>query len=193
MFMFRQGRGLVSKDMSFYQYYKSDCIPKLKEQFAYKNPMQVPRLQKIVVSSCRKEAVSDVKVLDRVSQELSLITGQKPVIRRARKSIATFKLRTGMPIACMVTLRHRNMYEFFNRLVNVALPGTRDFRGVSPRGFDGNGNYTMGIQEQIIFPEVPYDKVDQIRGMNVTIVTSAKTDDEGRALLAALGMPFRER
>lgn len=179
--------------MSFIDYYKNECVPQLTEQFGYKNPMQVPRLKKIVISSSRKEAVSDVKVLDRVSQELAVITGQKPIIRRARKSIATFKLREGMPIACMVTLRHRHMYEFYNRLVNVALPRTRDFRGVSPKGFDGKGNYTMGIQEQIIFPEIPYDKVDQIRGMNVTIVTSAETDEEGRALLKALGMPFRER
>jgi large subunit ribosomal protein L5 len=179
--------------MTFIDFYKTECVPQLKEQFGYKNPMQVPRLEKIVLSSCRKEAVSDVKVLDRVSQELATISGQKPIIRRARKSIASFKLREGMPIACMVTLRQRLMYEFYNRLVNVALPSTRDFRGVSPRGFDGRGNYTLGLQEQIIFPEIPYDKVDQIRGMNVTIVTTAQTDEEGRALLKVLGMPFRER
>ena len=179
--------------MSFVDFYKNECVPQLKEQFGYKNPMEVPRLKKIVISSSRKEAVADAKVLDRVAQELAMITGQKPIIRRARKSIATFKLREGMPIACMVTLRDRHMYEFYNRLVNVALPRTRDFRGVSPKGFDGMGNYTLGIQEQIIFPEIPYDKVDQIRGMNVTIVTTAETDEEGRALLKVLGMPFRER
>lgn len=155
--------------------------------------MKLPRLKKIIVSSCCKEAVADAKVLDKVSEELAMITGQKPAIRRARKSIATFKLREGMPIACMVTLRGGRMYEFFNRLVNVALARTRDFRGVSPRGFDGHGNYTMGVREQIIFPEISYDKVDQIRGMNVTVVTTAKTDEEGHALLKTMGMPFRER
>lgn len=175
------------------EYYRKECVPKLKEQFNYKNPMQIPRLEKIVISSCRKEAVSDVKVLDRVAEELMQITGQKPVICRAKKSIAGFKLREGMPIACMVTLRGLHMYEFFSRLVNIALPGSRDFRGLSPRAFDGRGNYTMGIREQIIFPEVSYDKVDQVRGMNVTIVTTGKTDEEGHALLKTLGMPFRER
>lgn len=177
----------------YVDYYRNECIPKLREQFGYKNPMQIPRLDKIVVSSCRKEAVSDVKVLDHVMDELVRITGQKPVIRRAKKSIANFKLRQGMPIAYMVTLRGLHMYEFFNRLVNVALPRARDFSGISPRGFDSHGNYSLGIREQIIFPEVPYDKVDQIRGMNVTIVTTAKTDEEGYALLKAFGMPFRER
>jgi large subunit ribosomal protein L5 len=175
------------------EFYKKQCIPKLKEQFSYKNPMQIPRLEKIVISSCRKEAVQDVKVLDRVSEELSLITGQRPSIRRARKSIANFKLREGMPIACSVTLRGTRMYEFFNRLVNVALPRTRDFRGVSRHGFDGHGNYSMGIREQIIFPEIPYEKVDQVRGMNVSVVTTAKSDEEGLALLKIMGMPFRER
>ena len=179
--------------MSYRDFYKEKCIPQLKEQFSYKNPMQVPRLEKIVLSSCRKEAVQDAKILDRVSQELALITGQKPIICRARKSIAGFKLREGMPIACSVTLRAKMMYEFFNRLVNVALPRTRDFRGISPRSFDGHGNYSLGIKEQIIFPEIPYDKVDQVRGMNVSIVTSAKTDEEGLALLKTMGMPFRER
>jgi large subunit ribosomal protein L5 len=179
--------------MAYAEFYKNDCVPKLKEKFSYKNPMQIPRLEKIVISSCRKEAVQDVKVLDRVSEELGLITGQRPVIRRARKSIAGFKLREGMPIACSVTLRGMRMYEFFNRLVNVAMPRTRDFRGVSPRGFDGHGNYSLGIREQIIFPEIPYDKVDQVRGMNVSVVTTAKTDEEGLALLKTMGMPFRER
>ncbi len=179
--------------MSYANFYKETCIPQLKEEFGYKNPMQIPRLQKIVISSCRKEAVQDVKVLDRVTEEIGLIAGQKPIIRRARKSIAAFKLREGMPIACSVTLRGQRMYEFLNRLVNVALPRTRDFRGISPKGFDGNGNFTLGIKEQIIFPEIPYDKVDQVRGMNITVVTSAKTDGEGRALLKGMGMPFRER
>lgn len=179
--------------MAYYrEFYQKECVPKLMAQFQYKNPMTVPRLVKVVVSSTRKEAVSDIKVLDRVIEELEKITGQKPVQTRARKSIATFKLRTGMPIGCMVTLRGLKMYEFLNRLVNVALPRTRDFQGVSSSGFDGRGNYTLGIREQIIFPEVPYDKVDQIRGMNVTIVTTAKTDEEGRALLKHLGMPFKE-
>lgn len=179
--------------MSFVEFYKEQCIPQLREQFGYQNPMQVPRLEKIVISSCRKEAVQDVKVLDKVAEELSLITGQKPVIRRARKSIAGFKLRQGMPIACSVTLRGARMYEFFNRLVNVAMPRTRDFRGVSPRSFDGRGNYNLGIREQIIFPEIPYSQVDQVRGMNVTVVTTAKSDEEGVALLKVMGMPFRER
>jgi large subunit ribosomal protein L5 len=179
--------------MSYKKYYKDECVPKLKEKFQYANVMQTPRLEKIVVSSCRKEAVSDAKVLDRVMAELALITGQKPALRKARKSIATFKLREGMPLACMVTLRGKKMYEFFNRLVNVALPRTRDFRGVSPRSFDGSGNYNMGVQEQIIFSEINYDQVDATRGMNVSIVTSAHTDEEGHALLQLMGMPFRER
>lgn len=179
--------------MAYLEFYKQECRPKLAEQFNYKNSMQIPRLEKIVISSCRKEAVQDVKVLDRVSDEVALITGQKPVIRRARKSIASFKLRAGMPIACCTTLRGKKMYEFFNRLVNIALPRTRDFRGVSPRGFDGHGNYNLGIREQIIFPEISYEKVDQIRGINVSIVTTAKTNEEGFALLKIMGMPFRER
>lgn len=176
----------------FEKYYKEECVPKLREEFGYKNPMQVPQVTKVIISSCRKEAVQDVKVLDRVADELGRVTGQKPIVRRARKSIATFKLRQGMPLSCVVTLRGLRMYEFLSRLVNVALPRTRDFRGVSPKGFDGHGNYTLGVREQIIFPEIPYDKVDQIRGFNVTVVTTAKTDDEGRALLRLMGMPFRE-
>jgi large subunit ribosomal protein L5 len=138
------------------------------------------------------EAVSDIKVLDAAAEELAAITGQKPVIRRAKKSIASFKLRAGMPIGCMVTLRKQRMYEFLDRLVNVALPRVRDFKGVSPKSFDGRGNYTLGLREQIIFPEINYDKVDKIRGLNVAIVTTAKTDEEGKALLAELGMPFRQ-
>ena len=154
--------------------------------------MQVPRLEKIVVNMGLGEAVSDIKVLDAAAEELAAITGQKPVIRRAKKSIASFKLRAGMPIGCMVTLRKQRMYEFLDRLVNVALPRVRDFKGVSPKSFDGRGNYTLGLREQIIFPEINYDKVDKIRGLNVAIVTTAKTDEEGKALLAELGMPFRQ-
>lgn len=154
--------------------------------------MQVPKLEKIVVNMGLGEAVSDIKVLDAAAEELAAITGQKPVIRRAKKSIASFKLRAGMPIGCMVTLRKQRMYEFLDRLVNVALPRVRDFKGVSPKSFDGRGNYTLGLREQIIFPEINYDKVDKIRGLNVAIVTTAKTDEEGKALLAELGMPFRQ-
>ncbi len=179
--------------MLYSEFYKEKCVSKLQEQFKYTNVMQIPRLNKISISSCRKEAVQDSKILERVSEELGLITGQKPVVRRARKSIAGFKLREGMPIACSVTLRGLKMYEFFNRLVNVALPRTRDFRGVSRHGFDGHGNYSMGVREQIIFPEIPYEKVDQVRGFNITVVTTAKTDEEGLALLKLMGMPFRER
>lgn len=179
--------------MAFVEFYRNECMPKLKERFQYRNVQQIPCLEKIVISSARKEAITDVKILDRVSEELGLITGQKPVMRRARKSIATFKLRKGMPLSCVVTLRGQRMYEFFNRFVNVALARTRDFRGVSPKGFDGHGNYTLGIREQIIFPEISYDKVDQVRGMNVSIVTTARTDEEAHALLQLLGMPFREQ
>ncbi|HWP45934.1 MAG TPA: 50S ribosomal protein L5 [Candidatus Limnocylindrales bacterium] len=172
--------------------YREVVIPNLMKQFGYKNVMQVPRLEKIVVNMGLGEAVSDIKVLDAAAEELAAITGQKPVIRRAKKSIASFKLRAGMPIGCMVTLRKQRMYEFLDRLVNVALPRVRDFKGVSPKSFDGRGNYTLGLREQIIFPEINYDKVDKIRGLNVAIVTTAKTDEEGKALLAELGMPFRQ-
>jgi large subunit ribosomal protein L5 len=172
--------------------YREIVVPNLMKQFGYKNVMQVPRLEKIVVNMGLGEAVSDIKVLDAAAEELAAITGQKPVIRRAKKSIASFKLRAGMPIGCMVTLRKQRMYEFLDRLVNVALPRVRDFKGVSPKSFDGRGNYTLGLREQIIFPEINYDKVDKIRGLNVAIVTTAKTDEEGKALLAELGMPFRQ-
>jgi len=167
-------------------------IPNLMKQFGYKNIMEVPKLEKIVVNMGLGEAVSDIKVMDAAAEELATITGQKPVIRRAKKSIASFKLRAGMPIGAMVTLRKRRMYEFFDRLVNIALPRVRDFKGVSPKSFDGRGNYTLGLREQIIFPEINYDKIDKIRGLNVAIITTAKTDEEGRALLAELGMPFRQ-
>jgi len=154
--------------------------------------MEIPSLQKIIINMGLGEAISDVKVLDSAANELLVISGQKPVITKARKSIAGFKLRTGMSIGCMVTLRKERMYEFFDRLVNVALPRVKDFRGLSGKSFDGRGNYALGIKEQIIFPEINYDKIDKVRGMNIVIVTSAKSDEEGKALLKHLGMPFRD-
>ncbi len=172
--------------------YAKEIAPQLAEKFQYKSPMQIPRLSKIVLNMGLGEAIQNVKVLETASEELALISGQKPVITRARLSIAAFKLRKGMPIGCMVTLRKDRMYEFFDKLVNIALPRVRDFRGVSPKSFDGRGNYTLGIKEQIIFPEIDYDKIDKIKGMNITIVTTAKTDEEARELLALLGMPFRK-
>ncbi|MDO8643524.1 MAG: 50S ribosomal protein L5 [bacterium] len=177
--------------MSFQEFYKTKVVPELMQELGIKNPMRVPKLDKIVVSSCVKDALQDSKALTRAAEEIALITGQKPLITKAKKSIATFKLRQGVPIGCKVTLRQKKMYEFFNRLVNVALPRTRDFKGVSDKGFDGRGNYNLGITEQILFSEIPYDKIDKIRGMNVTIVTTARTDDEGRILLKKMGIPFR--
>ncbi len=174
-----------------YDLYKEECVPAMMQEFRYKSPMQVPRLEKIVINMGLGEASQNIKILDSASAELAAITGQKPVITRARKSIAAFKLREGMPIGCMVTLRRERMFEFLDRLVNVALPRVRDFRGVSEKAFDGRGNYTLGIKEQIIFPEIDYDKIDKIKGMNITIVTTAKTDEEARFLLRRLGMPFR--
>lgn len=171
--------------------YKSEVVPAMIKKFGYKNIMEVPRLEKIVVNMGLGEAIQNPKVLDYAMEELSLIVGQKPVITKAKKSIASFKLRKGMSIGCCVTLRRERMYEFFDRLVNVSLPRIRDFRGVSPRSFDGRGNFAIGIKEQIIFPEINYDKVDKLRGMNIVIVTTAKTDDEARELLRLLGMPFR--
>lgn len=171
--------------------YKEECVPAMMQEFRYKSPMQVPRLEKVVINMGLGEASQNIKILDSASAELAAITGQKPVITRARKSIAAFKLREGMPIGCMVTLRRDRMFEFLDRLVNVALPRVRDFRGVSEKAFDGRGNYTLGIKEQIIFPEIDYDKIDKIKGMNITIVTTAKTDEEARFLLRRLGMPFR--
>jgi large subunit ribosomal protein L5 len=153
--------------------------------------MQVPRLEKIVINMGLGEAIQNIKILDSAAQELSHITGQKPVITKAKKSIAQFKLRTGMPIGCSVTLRKERMYEFFSRLVNVALPRVRDFKGLSGKSFDGRGNYALGIREQLIFPEIHYDKIDKVKGMNIVIVTTAKTDEEGKELLKLLGMPFR--
>ncbi len=169
-----------------------EIVPTMMKEFQYKNPWQVPRLEKIIINQGLGEATSNVKILDSASKELAEITGQKPVITRAKKSIATYKLRKGMPIGCMVTLRRERMYEFFDRLVNIALPRVLDFRGVSGKSFDGRGNYTLGIVEQIIFPEIDYDKVEKIKGMNITIVTSAKTDREAKRLLGLLGMPFQD-
>ena len=173
--------------------YDKELIPQLTKEFSYKNVMEVPRLEKIVINMGLGEAIQNIKILDSAAQELSAISGQKPVITKARKSIASFKLREGMPIGCMVTLRKDRMYEFLDRLVNEALPRVRDFKGVSPKGFDGRGNYSLGVKEQLIFPEINYDKVDKIKGMNITVVTTARTDEEGRALLKLLGMPFRNQ
>ena len=173
------------------EYYIKEVVPALIKEFNYKNRMEVPRLEKIVVNMGLGEAIQNIKVLDNAVEELSLIVGQKPVITKARRSIATFKLRKGMSIGCRVTLRRERMYEFLDRLVNVALPKVRDFRGIPPTSFDGRGNFAMGLKEQLIFPEIDYNKVDKIRGMNIVIATTAKTDDEGRELLRLMGMPFR--
>lgn len=172
--------------------YNQEIVPQLQEQYGYKSPMQIPRLVKITLNMGLGEAIQNVKILDSATAELTQIVGQKPVITRARTSIAAFKLRKGMPIGCMVTLRGDRMYEFYDKLVNVALPRVRDFRGVSSKAFDGRGNYTLGIKEHIIFPEIDYDKIDKIKGMNITMVTTAGTDDEARTLLALMGMPFRK-
>ena len=173
--------------------YDKEVVPKLMEQFGFKSPMRVPRLEKIVLNQGLGEAITNAKVIENASAELGKITGQKAVVRRARKSISNFKLREGVPIGCSVTLRGAHMYEFLDRLTNIALPRVRDFRGVPTKSFDGNGNYTLGIREQIIFPEIDYDKVDKIRGMNITICTSAHSDEEGLELLRLMGMPFRRR
>lgn len=171
--------------------YTSEIVPKLRCDFGYSNIMEVPKIVKVVVNMGLGEAIQNVKILDSAATELAAITGQKPVVTKAKKSIASFKLRQGMPIGCMVTLRRDTMYEFLDRLMNVSLARVRDFKGVSGKAFDGKGNYTLGIKEQIIFPEINYDVVDKVKGMNITIVTTAKTDEEGRALLKYLGMPFR--
>lgn len=170
----------------------AECVPALKEQFKYANVMQIPRLTKIVVNTSLKDALTDVKVLETAAKELADITGQRPVLTKARKSIANFKLRAGNKIGARVTLRGKMMYEFLSRFVNVALPRVRDFKGVSPNSFDGRGNYTLGLTEQIIFPEIDYDKVQKVYGMNITFVTTATTDEEGKALLKLMGMPFRQ-
>jgi large subunit ribosomal protein L5 len=171
--------------------YKSEIVPKLRSDFSYKSVMEVPKLEKIVLNMGLGEAIQNIKILDSAALELNAISGQKSVITKAKKSIATFKLRQGMPIGCMVTLRREKMYEFLDRLMNVSLARVRDFKGVSGKAFDGKGNYTLGIKEQLIFPEINYDSVDKIKGLNITFVTSAKTDEEGKALLKYLGMPFR--
>ena len=173
--------------------YLTELAPQLMEELQLKNVMEVPRVEKVVINMGLGEAIQNIKVLESAVDELTRITGQKAVITRAKRSIASFKLREGMPIGCMVTLRRDRAYEFLDRLINVALPRVRDFKGVSPKGFDGRGNYTLGIREQLIFPEIDLEKIDKVKGMNVTIVTSARTDEEGRALLAALGMPFRKQ
>lgn len=171
--------------------YKKEIVPNLIKEFGYKNIMQVPRIEKIVVNMGLGEAIQNVKILDSATEEIEVITGQKSVITKAKKSIASFKLRQGMPIGCMVTLRRERMFEFLDRLMNIALPRVRDFKGVSGKGFDGRGNYSLGIKEHLIFPEINYDKVEKVKGLNISIVTSAETDEEGKALLKGLGMPFR--
>ena len=173
------------------EYYEKKVVPLLMKEFGYKNPMQVPKLVKIVLNMGVGEATQNIRILDAAVEELALIAGQRPVIRRAKKSIAAFKLRAGMPIGCKVTLRRDRMYDFFDKLVNFALPRVRDFKGVSDRAFDGRGNYTLGIKEHIIFPEIDYDKIDKVKGMNITFVTTAKTDEEAKVLLEKLGLPFR--
>nr|WP_290667315.1 50S ribosomal protein L5 [Ardenticatena sp.] len=175
------------------QIYKERVVPALMEEFKYKNIMQVPRIEKIVVNIGLGEALQNAKALEHAVEDLATITGQRPVITRAKKSIANFRLRAGQPIGVKVTLRGERMWSFLDRLMNVALPRQRDFRGVSPDSFDGHGNYTLGLREQLVFPEIDYDKIDKIRGMEITIVTTAETDEEGRRLLALLGMPFRQR
>jgi large subunit ribosomal protein L5 len=175
------------------EHYEKAVLPELMKRFSYGNPMQAPRLKKIVVNMGVGDALANVKALDTAAMEMATITGQRPSIRKAKKSIANFKLREGQPIGCMVTLRGARMYEFYDRLVNVALPRIRDFRGVPMRSFDGQGNYSLGVTEQIIFPEINYDRIDKVRGMDITFVTSAKTDEEGQELLRLMNMPFRQR
>lgn len=172
--------------------YQETIVPKLKEQFGYTNIHQIPKVEKVTVNRGLGEASQNAKALESSLSELAIITGQKPVVTRAKKAIAGFKIRQGMPVGVMVTLRGDRMYAFLDRLINLALPRIRDFRGISPKSFDGRGNYTLGIREQLIFPEVDYDSIDQIRGMDISIITTANTDEEGRALLKEMGMPFRE-
>ena len=174
------------------EHYREVVVPKLQEEFSYKNPMQVPRIEKIVINMAVGKAVADSKKLTNATAELTKLSGQKPAMCRARRSVANFKLREGMPIGCKVTLRRQRMYEFLDRLVNIALPRVRDFRGVSPKSFDGRGNYAFGVKEQIIFPEISFDDVEETRGMDIIICTTAKTDEEAKALLAGFNMPFRK-
>lgn len=177
--------------MSLKENYKNEVAPKLKETFDFKNLHQIPKIEKIVVNMGLGDAIQNIKILDSAQAELKLVTGQAPVVTRAKKSIAAFKLREGMPIGCMVTLRRKKMWDFLEKLINITLPRVRDFRGISGKAFDGFGNYTLGIKEQIIFPEIDYDKVDSVKGMNITIVTTANNNAEGKELLKLLGMPFR--
>ena len=174
------------------EYYEKEVVPQLMKEMGYKNPMQVPRLVKIVINMGIGEATQNIKVLDAAVEELAIIAGQRPIIRRAKRSIAAFKLKVGMPIGCKVTLRRERMYDFLDKLIHFALPRVRDFKGLSAKSFDGRGNYSIGIREHIIFPEINYDKIDKIKGMNITFVTTAKTDKEGKALLKKLGLPLRD-
>jgi large subunit ribosomal protein L5 len=176
----------------FKAHYATKVVPALKQEFGYSSAMQVPKLEKIVINMGVGDAIQNIKILDTAVEELTAITGQKAIVRKAKKSVAQFKLRAGMPIACMVTLRGPRMWEFFDRLVTLSLPRVRDFRGVPTRSFDGRGNYTLGLKDQVIFQEIDYSKVDKLKGMNITFVTSAPTDAEAKALLAHLGMPFRK-
>ena len=173
------------------EFYTETVLPELRETFNYSNPMQIPKIEKITVNMGLGEAIHNIKIIDSAVEELRQISGQQPVVTRAKKSIAAFKLREGMPIGCMVTLRRNRMYDFLNKLINVALPRVRDFRGISGKAFDGAGNYSLGIKEQLIFPEIDYDKIDKIKGLNISIVTSAKSNEEGKELLKLLGMPFK--
>jgi large subunit ribosomal protein L5 len=174
-----------------YEVYKQEITPKLMDKFQYKNVMQVPKLDKVIINIGVGEAIQNPKALDAAINDLTIVSGQKPIVTKAKKSIAGFKLREGMPIGCKVTLRGERMYQFLDKLINIVLPRVRDFRGVSPQAFDGRGNYSLGIKEQTIFPEIEYDKIDKIRGMEVIIVTTAKSDEEARELLKSMGMPFR--
>lgn len=173
------------------EFYNKEVVPAMIKEFKYKNRMQVPRLERIVLNMGLGEAVKDVKIVDAAVRDMTMISGQKPVVTKAKKSIATFKLRAGMPIGCMVTLRGEKMYEFFDRFVNFSVPRIRDFKGMSDKSFDGRGNYTIGVKEQIIFPEVEYDKIDKIRGLNITICTTSESDEEAKAFLKNMGLPFR--
>jgi large subunit ribosomal protein L5 len=183
----------VAKMARLQTYYKETVVPKLMEQMGFKNVMQVPRITKITLNMGVGEAVADKKVMDRAVGDLALISGQKPIVRLARKSVASFKIRDGWPVGCKVTLRRKQMYEFLDRLVNIAIPRIRDFRGLNYRSFDGRGNYSMGVKEQIMFPEIEYDKIDAIRGMDITITTTARNDEEAMALLQAFNFPFRAK
>ena len=186
-----KGKAATSAPSRLRARYRSEILPALQKELAYRNTLQVPRLDKLVINMGLGEAIQNVKVLDSAVEELATITGQKPVVTKARKAIANFKLREGVPIGCMVTLRGDRMYEFFDRLVNVALPRVRDFKGLSDRSFDGRGNYSLGIREQIIFPEINLDKIDKVKGLTISIITTARSDSDGKLLLRALGFPFR--